>query len=137
MNMIESSASGIFACTFTVPNPTSAGNQIIQAFDTPTPTTPNATANFVVTVPSISLTPPKGPSGGTVEAFGTGFTPGVSVSYSAAGATVGNQSYCAVGPSGEFSECTFTVSGTGGLYSLVATGSDGAFDMATEPYTLT
>jgi large repetitive protein len=98
-----------------------------------------SSASFQVTTPTLTLSPERGPSGTTVTASGSGFTPGVTISFSiSAGGSLGSVSTCTVSSTGTISGCTFTVSGSvATTYTITATGSDGSFDSASASYRVT
>jgi hypothetical protein len=130
---ITATASGGFACTFTVPS-SSVGAHTVQATDAGTGQMPTAT--YTVTTPKITLNPNQGPNGVSVVVSGTGFTPGMTITTGIGpGATMGS---CGVPVSGTgaFTCPTTPVTGMTGSYTVTATGSDGGLDNATALFTI-
>ncbi|MGA8543297.1 MAG: IPT/TIG domain-containing protein [Thermoplasmata archaeon] len=130
------SATGGFSCTFIVPSDAAGGyNVVATGSDAGSDT---ATTTFTITLPTLTLSPTQGPSGVTVTASGTGFTPGVTITFTiSAGGTIGSASSCTVSGTGSFSACTFTLSGAAATYTVTATGSDGSFDAGTASFHVT
>ncbi|MGP8131881.1 MAG: beta strand repeat-containing protein [Thermoplasmata archaeon] len=133
--IITTDTTGGFACTFTVPTEGAATYDVAgEDYATNTQTTAQM---FTVTAPTITLAPTEGPSGVSVGVSGTGFTPGMSVTTTiGAGATISACGATVTG-TGTFS-CTVTITGTASAtpYTVTATGSDGSFDKATVPFTI-
>lgn len=67
---VTSSSSGSFSCRFTVPS-SLVGAHVVQATDAST----SLAATFVLTAPSITITPVSGYVGSTVTISGNGFAP--------------------------------------------------------------
>jgi hypothetical protein len=130
------SATGTFSCSATITSSTPASYTVTATGSDGG--NDHASTAYSVTAPAITVAPGQGPSGVSVTISGTGFTPGATITAAiTAGASVTGCS-ATVSGTGTFS-CTAIISGTasGIPYTLSATGSDGAFDRATAPFTIT
>ena len=93
---------------------------------------------LTVTTPAITLTPTRGPSGISVLVSGTGYTPGATITTTINNGAMIGTCGATVSADGTFS-CAVTITGpaSGTPFTVRATGSDGSFDSATAPFTIT
>jgi hypothetical protein len=133
---VVTDTTGIFVCTFTVPN-AGAGAYSVVGQDTATGT-PTPAQTITVTTPQITESPGQGPEGATVTVLGTGFSPSTSLaalslaSETVSGCTRGSLMLSVMGSL----NCTFTVPTVGsGTTTLTATDVGG--QTATKPFRVT
>jgi hypothetical protein len=130
---LSTSGTGTFSCAFAVPSGYAGTTPTITVTDVSSGVP--GTTTFTVTTPALTLNPTSGgTSGNSVTATGSGFTPGVSVTFTINHAgTITLTGSCTVSGTGTFS-CTVTISGSANTYTVTATGSDGSFDSATASF---
>ena len=141
---VTTSAAGSFSCTFVVPSGSPGDNDVV-ATDVFTDTTSNSEL-FVVTVPTIVVTPSQGPIGGDFSVTGTGFTVSSTATVSFSGVLQSPED-CSVGSSSGSSittnatgtfVCTFDVPTEGpSSYPVVATDLTTSTPSNTVTFTVT
>ena len=123
--LITTDATGRFSCSFRVPAET-AGSYPLVGEDVAT-NSPTSATQFLVTVPTISVNPPTGTTGGQVTVTGTGFSVSTNLaslvfeSVTISSCTAGSLTTSATG---SFS-CTFVVPGGTVGTTIVATDAGG------------
>ncbi len=138
-------STGAFTCTFAVPAGATVGSHAVLVSGSDLGSVPGdqASANFIVTSPTLTLIPAQGPVDTLVTIQGTGFSASTAMGAMTYGGVTPATQNCigqTTSTTGSFS-CAFTVpSGSTGAHTVIVSGSDIgtiAGDTASATFTLT